>query len=504
VVPNLLPDSKAKPSRTLKRMFLLAPCLLFLILGLSLSPDKASPEPPSTDSGPIGIILGAPDTPDGYVSDMGLSPFASSPTKLYLGGYSLSGLDLDPGPDEYLIPADTYFVAQYDHSYNFMWAITWQLERGATRRSGPVKLLTDRNGDLICLINFEASLHFLDNRNEPVILDSTSRIFPWMLLFKADDSGNIIWKQAWQGYWSPSFEWFPVTPTMAMDGDSNTYVVANPYELRKYNADGVLEWCYYTTIPGNSVACDSQGNVYLAGYYTDIREYKDLFSGPGSGRGQQPLLPSFSEDELKKYNQHSIVAKLDGEGHFLWAAGWSGTPIPVIAVQNDKLYVVDKWFSKAEYIDTNGNTTELGNQKDCTVLKISDTGTLEWSKPFSSATWFFGFWEIDDVGVYIGGWQTGGLKVSTELISDPGWFLMKVEDESLKIVASAKSGSSSKESWAWNHVHLAPDHHGGAFLETASKKHSVDSLDLDSFLDEKDLGEDFNLMIIRLSGKQLN
>jgi hypothetical protein len=130
-------------------------------------------------------------------------------------------------------------------------------------------------------------------------------------------------------------------------------------------------------------------------------------------------------------------------------------------------------------------------------------GALEWWETFSALTGSYGISGINEVGIYVGGWQLGNMKVGADGISDPGWFLLKVEDESLKIVAYSKSGPPPVESWSWNRVYLVPDYHGGAFLGTVTKKHAGGEVTFDSYWDEQGPSEGFNLLILRLANVQL-
>ena len=99
-----------------QRPFLLAPCLLLVLLGFLPNPDSATASLRTIDTGPAAIVL---DVPNSNEYSLGLSQLASSPDRLYLAGVSSSGMDLDPGPDEYLYPAGTFFVVQYDSAFAF-------------------------------------------------------------------------------------------------------------------------------------------------------------------------------------------------------------------------------------------------------------------------------------------------------------------------------------------------------------------------------------------------
>ena len=346
---------------------------------------------------------------------------------------------------------------------------------------------------------FDGSLGFQDTGNEPIPIASRGLMFPLMMLLKIDDSGNILWERTWEGLRDEFFEYWPSRPTMALDNECSIYVIANPLELRKYNPDGLLEWCYCTDIQGNAVACDSHGNVYLGGYYMDDSYYEgtkwDL------GRRQSPLLPLLSVETFQGYNDQSVVLKLDGAGYFFWVVAWPGTPLPQVAVRDDKLYAVDRCRGNdAKFAASDGRVTELNGQGFSIVMRISNAGALEWWSMFSSTTWFFGIYDIKDSGIYVGGWQSRGVKVGATEMDETGWYLMKVEDDSLEIVASSISEPSPPWwDWHWNRVQLAPDYHGGAFLATATKKHSTDPLAFDTRWEEEGPSDGLNLLVLRLA-----
>ncbi len=151
-----------------------------------------------------------------------------------------------------------------------------------------------------------------------------------------------------------------VTLDPARGDDTDTFIA-------KYNSSGVFQWrAYIIHNPGKggecipySVACDSTGNIYVVGSYSNYEETSTVYSSndvafpkvlPGTGTGTRLIGDAYTGGFLVKYNQSGIcqwVVILDSNSTTTW---------PSLSIDSsDNIVVTSSYYGRgAKFYDSNG------------------------------------------------------------------------------------------------------------------------------------------------------
>jgi hypothetical protein len=128
---------------------------------------------------------------------------------------------------------------------------------------------------------------------------------------------------------------------------------------------------------GQSVAVDSSGNIYTAGYFQGTVDFD-----PGAGTAN---LTSAGANDF-------FVSKLDASGNYVWAKSFGGsstewgfteTEISVAVDSLGNVYTVGNLYSTVDF-DPGAGTANLtsGGADDVFVLKMDASGNYVWAKSF--------------------------------------------------------------------------------------------------------------------------
>lgn len=181
--------------------------------------------------------------------------------------------------------------------------------------------------------------------------------------------------------------------------------------LVKFASTGELAWGTYLGAQGSdlasSVACDSNGNVYLAGVTTSTTaiatsaSYQDAFSG-GSVLGD------------------AFIVKFDSSGSRYWGTYFGGAGdenIPQIAIHGNNLYMAGGTESSSD-IATSGSFQEFKQgSSDGYLAKFSLDGALIWSTYWGGESTDYLFSVDIDPG---GNVFVSGITESNSNIASPG------------------------------------------------------------------------------------
>ena len=151
--------------------------------------------------------------------------------------------------------------------------------------------------------------------------------------------------------------------------------------VSKLDSTGALIWAKSfggdDEIISRSIAVDSSGNVYTAGYFIGTADFDP---GPGTTNLITVSAPSV-------FNYDAFVSKLDSSGNFIWAKSFGGSLLDwgtAIAVDSSgSVYTTGYFRGTADFNPGAGvtNLTAVGDE-DAFVSKLDSSGALLWAKRF--------------------------------------------------------------------------------------------------------------------------
>ncbi len=325
----------------------------------------------------------------GASSDQGNSIAVDASGNVYTTGSFFGTTDFDPGPGTYNLTSfgsGDIFVSKLDASGNFLWA----KQLGGADDDRGYSIAVDANGNVYTTGIFSGTADF-DPGPGTYNLTTAGAGSIDAFISKLDAAGNFIWAKQLHGVFS--------------------------------------------TVIGNSIAVDADGNVYTTGtfYYPGA----DFDPGPGTYN----LTPTAGSD--------IFVSKLDASGNFAWAkriggAGQSiGYSISVDAYAN--VYTTGYFQGTTDFDPGTGtyNLVSAGDW-DIFVSKLSASGNFVWAKQMGGASY--------DVGKSIsvdanGNVYTTGIFFGT-VDFDPGTGTYNLSSASIVDIFVSKLDASGNFVWA--------------------------------------------------------
>jgi len=187
-----------------------------------------------------------------------------------------------------------------------------------------------------------------------------------------DSSGNIYTTGFFRG--TADFDPGVGVTNLTATGEIDAFV-------SKLDSTGALIWAKSfggdDKIYSKSIAVDSSGNVYTAGYFIGTADFDP---GPGTTN-----LITVSAPDV--YNFDVFVSKLDSSGNFIWAKSFGGSLLDygnAISVDSSgSVYTTGFFRGTADFNPGSGvtNLTAVGYE-DAFVSKLDSTGALLWAKRF--------------------------------------------------------------------------------------------------------------------------
>jgi DNA primase len=260
-------------------------------------------------------------TVGGTGTDWAYSVALDPSDNVYISGYFSNTVDFDPGAgtDNRTSAGSTDNVlTKYDASGNYQWTKTW----GGTGDDRADFVTTDPSGSVYVGGVFSNTVDFdpgagTDNRTSAGGLD--------VFLSKYDTSGNYQW-------------------TKTVGGTGTDYV--------------------------NSVAVDSSGNVYAAGYYSNTVDFD-----PGAGVDNHTSAGSID----------AFFSKYDASGNYQWTKTWGGTESDssrsVTTNPSGNVYVSGQFRTTIDFDPGAGtdNRTSAGSY-EVFLTKYDTSGNYQWTK----------------------------------------------------------------------------------------------------------------------------
>ncbi|MBL7928893.1 MAG: T9SS type A sorting domain-containing protein [Bacteroidia bacterium] len=267
----------------------------------------------------------------GNTQNYGNSVATDNAGYVYVTGYATNapwGTTITFGP--YTLNKGMYLV-KYDSSGNVIWA------RDAVKPGG--------NGLNLCADPF-GNIILSGGHNGDTLFFGNDTIVQYIcFIAKYDSSGNALWGK---GVTATDGILDADGPYLSADKYGNVYAAGGFFEpvgrvdtvlminngsydayLAKFNAAGQVQWAHnygsWLNSQASSVACDTAGNVYITGFFTDNSITFDTITltAPGSS--------------------HAFIVKFNPAGSALWARKimwlWGTNPIKVAVDNNNDVYL---------------------------------------------------------------------------------------------------------------------------------------------------------------------
>lgn len=160
--------------------------------------------------------------------------------------------------------------------------------------------------------------------------------------------------------------------------------------VAKYDSSGNVVWAKNAaTGSGESIACDRDGFIYVAGRFSPTITFGTT------------VLTSSGGDDI-------FVAKYSPSGNFLWAKGYGGSTddaaYEIVISDNDQLLLTGVFGSSSVNFD--GHSVNQFGVKSVFVTALDTSGVAQWAKSGggSGETWGFGIASDTEGSVYATGY----------------------------------------------------------------------------------------------------
>lgn len=356
----------------------------------------------------------------------GLTIALDNNLNVIVGGLFHSNIDLDPGPDtsNFIASGATWasdaFIVKLDINGNYLWGS----QIGANNNDRYCSIDVDDSGNIYATGTFVYTADF-DPGSDSYNLTSIGE--EDFFIQKLDINGNFIWAKQIGGIdferansiivddnnifltgefrdtvdFDPGIGIFEMSTISFMDvfilklDTAGTFIWAK--QFGGTNADG-----------GNSLDVDSQGNIYLTGWFRNSTFDAD----PGTGTF---YLPNLGADDI-------FVEKLDQNGNFLWAQAMGSVNYDYgnsITLHNGYLYVTGAFTDTVDFntgVDSFYLFCDDEYKSDIFILKLDTTGIFTWAKSMGSSDFDVGYSIDVDINGNI--YSTGYFRGNTDF--DPG------------------------------------------------------------------------------------
>ena len=140
--------------------------------------------------------------------------------------------------------------------------------------------------------------------------------------------------------------------------------------LAKFDGTGAREWATYyggdATEQGLAVACDTTGNVYLAGYTLSAAD----------------IATAGAYQTVQAGGQDAFLVKFSSAGSRLWGTYYGGSSteqgLGVTCDNHNNVFLTGYTQSTSGIATTGGYQTVIGGSKDAFLVKFDSTGAQQW------------------------------------------------------------------------------------------------------------------------------
>ena len=335
----------------------------------------------------------------GVGNEFSESTVVDSTGNIYTTGRFANTVDFDPGVGTSNLTSaglSDVFVSKLDASGNLLWAKSF----GAAAADAGLSIAVDSTGNVYTTGFFASTVDFDPGAGTSNLISAgSSDVF----ISKLDASGNLVFAKRFGGSISD------LSYSIAVDSTGNIYTTGffqdivdfdpgagttdlntaglSDVFISKLDASGNLVFAKRFGAAeadvGRSIALDSTGNIYTAGYFEQTVDFD-----PGTGTTN---LTSAGRSDV-------FVSKLDSSGNLLWAKSFGAAAADVglsVAVDSTGNVYTTGYFEQTVDFDPGAGTTDLtiAGGSDVFVSKLDASGNLVFAKRFGGSN--------DDGGISI-------------------------------------------------------------------------------------------------------
>jgi hypothetical protein len=311
----------------------------------------------------------------GEDDDIGLSVVCDQSDNVYITGQFSKTVDFNPegGGTEttYALYSNDVFLSKFDSSGNWQWVKTW----GGPRQDNGNSITCDQSGNLYVTGFFRNTAEFNPDGGDPHTSLGNTEVF----LSKFDSTGLWQWAKTWGG---TSFdEGLSVACDQSGDiyvtgrfgntvefnpdgGGSETTNGAHDAYLSKFEPSGNWQWTKTWGSTGwdwaTSVVCNqSDGNVYVTGFFSDTVEFNP--DGGGS--------------ETSNGNYDAFFSKFDSAGLWQLSKTWGGLlreqPYSITLDQAGSIYITGYYEGTTDFNPDGGDLHTTNGNWDVFLSKMN-------------------------------------------------------------------------------------------------------------------------------------
>ena len=335
----------------------------------------------------------------GVGNEFSESTVVDSTGNIYTTGRFASTVDFDPGVGTSNLTSagsSDVFVSKLDASGNLLWAKSF----GAAAADAGLSIAVDSTGNVYTTGFFASTVDFDPGAGTSNLTSAgSSDVF----ISKLDASGNLVFAKRFGGSISD------LGYSIAVDSTGNIYTTGffqdtvdfdpsagttnlttaglSDVFISKLDASGNLVFAKRfgaaEADAGRSIALDSTGNIYTAGYFEQTVDFD----------------PSAGTTNLTSAGRSDVfVSKLDSSGNLVFAKRFGAAETDVglsVAVDSTGNVYTTGYFEQTVDFDPGAGTTDLttGGGSDVFVSKLDASGNLVFAKRFGGSN--------DDGGISI-------------------------------------------------------------------------------------------------------
>lgn len=288
---------------------------------------------------------------------------------IYITGSVNGNIDADPNLGSYVLTGGMgitgVFAIKLDANGNFVWGNIFNSNTSGNGAEGR-SLIVDNLGNTYITGQFEGSL-----QTNSGILTANSLSAPEAFVLKLDTNGISLWERQIGGWFD-----FSVGNDIVANNSGGIYFTGRANGdiiISKLDVNGNTIWMKGinggNAAMGNSILKDSNGNIYVAGFFTQTGDFD-----PGAG------VFTLTNAGLND----GFLSKLDSNGNFVWAKQYGGSSydrckdIGIDALGN--IYITG-FFDGTVDFDPNINVFNLTtiSTQQCFITKVDANGNFIWA-----------------------------------------------------------------------------------------------------------------------------